>query len=257
MAQDASMPLASLRRTHPDDASGDRDLTGWNTEDRRSLPRRTTPGTQGRRPALAAVGVLIVVGCAALGATLGTRLDRRGAYIVIAAYVPQGAAIVAGDLGVVRLTSTTGLTAIPSVDEASVLRRRASEPLEPGSLLVPGDLGAGVRWPAGDALVGTSLASDQAPGGLAPGASVIVVMSGPSGSSATPVNGSGPGATNGSELAMGTVVAITAPSANNGADSSDGEIVTLEVPKSTAAEVTAASAAGDVSLAEISAGSGS
>jgi Flp pilus assembly protein CpaB len=35
--------------------------------------------------------------------------------------------------------------------------------------------------------------------------------------------------------------------------SSDNEIVTLEVPKPDAAEVTAASAAGDVSLAEVSA----
>jgi hypothetical protein len=156
---------------------------------------------------------------------------------------------------------------------------RASEPLEPASLLVPGDLSGGLPLPADDALVSTSLSTNQAPDGLAPGDTVIVVLTNPnadsvSSSSPAGVSGSGSSVTGSSVRgtagtgatstagsgtstavgggAIGTVYAIVLPSASNQAGSSGNEIVTLEVPKSDAAAVTTASAAGDVSLAEIS-----
>jgi len=207
---------------------------------------------------LAAIGVLVVVGCAALGADVAARVDHRAGYLSVATYVPQGSVIVPGDLAVVSMTSASGVNVIPAADTPSVLGKRASEPLEPGSILVPSELSGTLPLPDGDALVGTSLSTDQVPAGLTPGASVLVVPSGPNSSvsigssspSGTP--GVGSSATDG-PLTVGTVYAIVLPPAGDQTASSGGEIVTLEVPKSAAAEVTAASAAGDVSLAELSA----
>jgi hypothetical protein len=247
------MPLASLRKSHPEAEFEDDDRPPWGTEGRRSRSARTRAGSAGRRPVLAAFGVLVVVGCAALGADVATRVDHRAAYLAVATYVPEGSAIAPGDLALVRMTPASGLAAIPSADSASVLGRRASEPLEPGSLLVPDDLTDALPLPAGDALVGTSLSTDQAPAGLTPGASVIVVLSAPSSAGSTAsVGESGAASTSDGAIAVGTVYAVVLPSTSDQAAASDDEIVTLEVPKPAAAEVTAASAAGSVSLAEIS-----
>jgi len=254
------MPLASLRRPRPDERDEVDDPPGWSADGLHAPQARRRPGPAARRPVLTAVGVLVVVACAALGAEVATRVDHRAGYLAVAAYVPQGSVIVSGDLAVVRMTSASGVAAIPSAEEATVLGSRASEPLEPGSLLVGDDLSGALPLPAADALVGASLASNQAPAGLAPGDSVIVVFSEPD-SDASPAPTAGtttsPAASSSTSTgqggpAIGTVYAIAVPSAGDQGDASDDEIVTLEIPKSDAAEVTAASAAGDVSLAEVS-----
>jgi len=230
---------------------------------------------------LAALGVLVVVACAALGAEVAAQVDHRQGYLAVATYVPQGSVITTGDLAVVSAGLSEGVQAIPQADLRTVLGRRASEPLEPGSLLVADDLTTDVPLPVSDALVGTSLSTDQAPSGLDPGDVVIVVLSGTgspvgtgdtsgSASSATSsstgasasVSSSGRGATAGSAastgvLAVGTVYALALPSANDPAGTSSDETVTLEVPRTDAEAVAAASAAGDVSLAEVSAKAGS
>jgi hypothetical protein len=266
------MPIASLRRPHPDEGFDDGERPPWASSDRRHRAGRKRPSPEARRPVLAAVGVLVVVGCAALGAEVATRVDHRSAYLAVATYVPQGAVIVPRDLATVRTTLATGVAAIPAAEESSAVGRRASEPLEPGGLLVPDDLSDTVPLPQADALVGATLGSNQAPTGLTPGDWVIVVLSGPDaapatgatdssgstsgpGNSATTGSSSPPGGTSSvvgqGELAIGTVYAIAPPSASDQADSPDTEIVTLEIPQSAAAEVTAASAAGDISLAQI------
>jgi Flp pilus assembly protein CpaB len=240
---------------------------------------------------LAVIGVLVVVACGALGAEVAARIDHRAGYLAVATYVPQGSVIVPSDLATVRMTSTAGVSAIPSAEKPSVVGLRASEPLEPGSLLVPDDLSGSLPLPVDDALVGASLSTDEAPDGLAPGDAVIVVLTDPGSDAVSPsspaggtASGTSPSSTSagstgaatsgadsgtgtgigpvstasagtssaGGGVALGTVYAIVLPSASDQAGSSDNEIVTLEVPKSDAAAVTAASASGDVSLAEIS-----
>lgn len=260
LAHDASMPLASLRNRPSRDELGGGDLS-WADDDRTRRRRPRSADPDARRPLLAALGLFVVLGCGALGAEVASRVDHRAAYLAVASYVPQGAVIVSSDLAVVALTSAPGVTAIPSADTASVLGRRSSEPLEPGSLLVPDDLTGTLPLPAADALVGTSLGTNEAPAGLTPGDSVIVVLSGtfsgsptttPSSAIVTTPTGassSTPSAVGGATV--GEVYAIELPSASDEAVSSDDELVTLEIPKSVAAKVTAASAAGDVSLAEI------
>jgi len=276
------MPLASLRNPRVEPPMADDAGRHDRTSDRRlarSSRRRANP--EARRPMLAALGVLVVVACAALGAEVAAQVDHRQGYLAVATYVPQGSVITTGDLAVVSAGLSEGVQAIPQADLRTVLGRRASEPLEPGSLLVADDLTTDVPLPVSDALVGTSLSTDQAPSGLDPGDVVIVVLSGTgspvgtgdtsgSASSATSsstgasasVSSSGRGATAGSAastgvLAVGTVYALALPSANDPAGTSSDETVTLEVPRTDAEAVAAASAAGDVSLAEVSAKAGS
>jgi hypothetical protein len=216
---------------------------------------------------LVAVGAFVVIACALAGAEVAARVDHRSGFLAVDTYVPQGGTVTAADLTVVSLSAGGGLAAVPAGDAGAVVGRRASEPLEPGSLLTPADVTVAAPLPPGDALVGSSLSTAQAPGGLAAGTPVIVVLGGqgaavsagggtgaaaaaaatgtPSRSTTSPA----PGSFGSNVLAVGTVYAVAAPPESDA--TSGDEIVTLEVPKSEAAAVTAASAIGDVSLAEI------
>jgi hypothetical protein len=263
MVQDARMRLATFRTSRREDDYEDE--AGGDLR-RRSAPH-LHPTPEARRPMLAVAGVLVVVVCAAAGADVAIHVDRRQHYLAAAQYVAQGSLLVPNDLVVVSLAASSGIATIPASDSTSVLGRRASEPLAPGSLLSPSDLTAAVPLPKADALVGTSLGTNQAPAGLGTGDSVIVVLSGDntgleaagSGSSSpsSPAAGSAgtaaaPSATAaGTELAVGTVYALEAAVNNASSGSTASELVTLEVPRSAAAIITAASAAGDVSLAEV------
>ena len=198
------------------------------------------------------MGVLVVVvTCALAGAEVASRADHKTTYLAVAAYVPQGAVLSSGDLSVVALTSAGGIDPIPAEQEASVVGRRAGEALQPGSLLVAGDFTASAQSDAGDALVGSSLAADQAPAGLAAGSTVLVVVNDQAGGGPAATSGAATSSTSGGDvLVVGTVYAISQPSGAEAVTSAD-ETVTLEVPQDDAAAVTAASAAGDLSVAEI------
>lgn len=284
------MPLAtaSPRTSSPRDSDEhgrvrDRSRPRW-----AGRSRHGPPGAVGqRRPVLAAAGALVVVVCGALGALVANQAGRRDTYLVAAQPVAAGSMITTADLATVALTPAAGLDAIPATDAAQVAGTHATTALDPGTLLAPGDLAAGASPPAGTALVGTSLASDQMPAGLAVGQAVLVVLTGTpgltggtgtgapatagsrgptgastSGASSAPAGGSGPAvgvsrvpspsAAPGSLLTLAVVVAIGAGGGSGaGASASASTEVTLQVPVVAATAVTAASAAGDVSLAAV------
>jgi hypothetical protein len=263
------MPIAPVRGPRFGDRSEDAPQVS-RTAGRRRRGHRRGVSPEERRPMLTALGVLVVVGCALAGAQLAAHVNDRSSYVAVARLVSQGSVITSGDLTTVSLTAGSGLAAVPSTETSSVVGQRASEPLQPGSLLVPSDLTSAVPLPAADALVGTSLAVDQAPAGLVAGDSVIVVLGGdaaglPTGSPTTlspdAQPSSGPSsrpATSTASLGSGVVAVATiyAVSISSAADPDAGsgdEIVTLEVPAAAAVQVTAASADSDISLAEISA----
>jgi hypothetical protein len=214
-------------------------------------PRRT-------RPALAAGGVLIVIVCAALGASVAGRSTGGVPYLEVTHAVPAGAPLEPADLGQVDLDPSSGLVGVPAEEETTVVGSRATAPLAPGTLLVTADVSAAPPVPRGDAVVGASLAPDQLPTEVQPGDSVLVVLTGPSGPTGggggqSPASGGrsvagavGPGQV----LATGVVVDIAPPgSAAVSGSSSDATIVSLAVPGPVAPQVTAASAADQLSLA--------
>ncbi len=209
--------------------------------------------------------------CAALGAVVANRAPRPVAFLAVTHLVPVGMMVTASDLEAVSIAPVAGLDAIPLRDAGQVIGHRAIELLEPGSLLVPGDLTSERGLPAGTALVGASLAVNQMPTELAPGQRVLVVLTGtasagedsatssgsavgtPSADGGSASGGSVPSPTGppGSVLPQATVTSISAPGGLSGTSGAESAafVATLEVPEAAAATVTAASAAGDISLA--------
>jgi len=212
-----------------------------------------------------------VLVCGAFGAMVANRAPRPVAFLAVAHLVPVGMTVTASDLETVSIAPVAGLEAMPLRDAGQVIGHRAIEALEPGSLLVPGDLGSQRGLPAGTALVGTSLAVDQMPTELAVGQHVLVVLSGTAGADedspassgsaigsssalsgpASAVSVPSPTGPPGSVLTRATVVAVSGPGGSSGlaGTASTTVLATLDVPEVAAAAVTAASAVGDVSLA--------
>ncbi len=256
------MPLATASRRRapvPDDAPpapGTRSRSPWPV-----TPARKT------RPALAAGGVLIVVICAAIGASVAGQSSKGVPYLEVTQAVPAGAPLAQADLSVVDLDPASGLAGVPATDEASVLGTRATAPLAPGTLLVAGEVSAAPPVPRGDAVVGASLSPDQLPTEIQPGDSVLVVLTGSSGPASDSSDGVATGSSGnarpsagqvgapGGVLATGTVLDVIVPGSTSSvaSTSSDETIVSLAVPVTMAAEVTAASAADQVSLALVQA----
>ncbi len=240
-----------------------------------------------RRPLVAGAGVLVVVVCTALGAIAGGRSSSRVAYLEMARFVPQGAMLTAADLESSTLAPLQGLAVLPTSDVRDVVGRYATVSLVPGTLLAAADVSSLGPLSPGEALVGAVLAGDQLPPTLAVGDRVLVVLGGqtvgaPTAGSPTSSTGStgpaataaggtgsagspaGPGGSNGhasatttgalggaagdAVLATGTVTDLFA----GGSSTGNAEVVGIEVPSADASAVAQASAAGDVSLAEIS-----
>ncbi|MGD0594209.1 MAG: hypothetical protein ABSB54_11100 [Acidimicrobiales bacterium] len=249
------MPIATPDRPRFEERIHD-DLRLGDSADQPAQPGWRAPSPEARRPILSALGVLIVLGCALSGAEVAAHFNHRSSYLAVATFVPQGSVITSSDLTGVSLAAGSGLAAVPIAESPTVVGRRASEPLEPGSLLVPADLTSEMPIASSEALVGTSLQTDQAPAGLVAGDSVLVVLGGQSSSLPTSTESSGTAPSSSPSeadiVAVGTVYAVALPSAADAASSTGTEAVTLEVPAAAAAQVTAASAASEVSLAEIS-----
>lgn len=230
-----------------------------------------------RRPLLALAGVLVVVACTALGALAGGRSSRTVAYLRVARFVPQGAKLTVADLESTTLSQLQGLTVLSAADAGQVIGRYAAVSLVPGNLLAAADVSSLGPLSPGQALVGADLAGDQLPPTLSVGDRVLVVLGGQgvgapagsasissagtgsatgaatSGTSGTPsagaTSGGLGGVASGAVLATGTVTDLFAASASSGT----AEVVGIQVPSADAAGVAQASAAGDLSLAEISA----
>jgi hypothetical protein len=206
---------------------------------------------RGGRPALAATGVLLVLFCAAGGALVAARSNHRLAYLVVAANVPESSTLSAADLTTVDITPAPGIAAIPVADESQVLRRYAAEELLAGTLLSPGELSAVPPLGRGEALVGATLAADQLPAAISVGDSVLVVLTSENGAdpAGAPAELDDPP---GTVLATATVAAVQLPADTGGSPATNGpDVVTLAIDRGVAAEVTAASAADEMSLAVV------
>ncbi len=138
--------------------------------DRPSPPRR-------RRPAIAAIAVLLIVGGAALAGLLALRLDSRVPVLVVTQDVPAGTEITTDVLGTTRVASE-GLDLIPESDARSVLGTYASSALSAGQLLDTKLLTTAEPIGADQVRVGVPLQSGQVPPGLRSGDEVRIVRLG-------------------------------------------------------------------------------
>lgn len=147
--------------------------------DRPSPPRR-------RRPALAAIAVLLIVGGAALAGLLALRLDSRVPVLVMSQDVPAGTEITRDIVSTTNVASE-GLRLVPADDIEAVLGTYTSQSLAQGQLLEIESLTTAEPIAADQAQVGIPLDPASTPSGLRSGDLVRLVRVGDGTTPPTPI----------------------------------------------------------------------
>lgn len=145
----------------------------------RAVPTATRPAPpRRRRPAVALLGVLLIVGGAALAGLLALRMDSRDAVVVVNADVPAGTEITRDMLGQTNAAIDSDVV-VPVDSLATIVGTYARVPLSKGQLL---DKTMLVRdnplEGGGIAEVGVPLVDGRVPDGLDSGDLVRVVRVG-------------------------------------------------------------------------------
>jgi len=194
-------------------------------------PAVATPGTRRRRSAPRLIGgaLAVVLGAVVFG-VVGLRVDPGVDVLATARPIAAGAQITDADLRVVHIVPDPSLRVFAASQRASVVGQTAAVPLAVGSLLTAEQLGSVADPPPGQAVIAVGVKTGRAPGGLAPGASVLVLVV---------VQGSG-GEPSSPPQAQAIVRAVDL------ADSAGVTVVTLQMSAESAVRIAAAT--GDVAL---------
>ena len=190
-----------------------------------------TPGGRRRRsvPRLIGGGLAVVLGAVVFG-VIGLRVDPGVDVLAVARPVSAGAQLTDADLRTVHIVSDPSLHIFAASQRANVVGRTAAVPLTAGSLLTEDQLGTAADPPPGQSVIAVGVKTGRAPAGLAPGASVLVlvVAQGSTGESASPPQAP----------AVVRAVDLT--------NSADVTVVTLQMSAESAIRIAAAT--GDVAL---------
>jgi hypothetical protein len=198
-----------------------------------------------RKPAMAALAVLLIVGGALVSAYLVMASGQRVPVIRVARPVAAGQQIPAAALEEVQVSATGGLDYIPWRDRAKVTRTYATVTLVKGSLLTNGMINTAASAAKGTVVVGLALKPGQLPaGGLHPGDRVAVY--------AVAVQGQ-TGIQAGAVLAPAAMVYDVAEPGQKDVQS-DQVQVSVTVPTDEAPLVTQAASAGAVAVAVLAPG---
>jgi len=186
---------------------------------------------------------MLVVGCAAVSASLVLATGDTISVLTVARRVPVGQAVTAADLSTAEI-SGTGLTAVAAADRSRVVGLTAAVDLLPGTLLTDGML---TREPVpgrGQAVVGLSLKPGLLPEAELRAGTLVMLVRLP--------------APQGSRMAGPAGGDVLVPKARVLSETTDrttgGRLVSLLVDRGVAAEVSRAAAAGTVSLVVIGPG---
>lgn len=198
--------------------------------------------TRQKRPGLAALAIVLMVGLAALGAYFYTKAGQKTPVVEVVKHVPVGHVITRDDLSTLDVAG--GVTAIAGSHLDSVVGKVAAVELLPNTLLQRAMVSDSSPFPAGSAMVGVELKPGQLPAtGVNVGGSVQVLSLPSKDISAAKAGGQSP-----TVLVDSAVVYATAPDPS----ATGGWLVTLVVPKADAAAIAAASSAGLVALVQVS-----
>jgi hypothetical protein len=178
---------------------------------------------------------LVVVVLSALGAvTLFSSVAHRTTVIGVARDVPPGAVVAKADLRELSISTTAGLRTVPAEDASKVVGRTAVVGLTAGSLLNSDQIADSPSLPKGTVIVAAALKAGQFPVGMKIGDHVQIVET-------TTPNADGAG--DPTSRGAGTVTAI-----GDSADGQDLHSASIAVPADDATSISAAGAAGRVSL---------
>ena len=214
-----------------------------------------------RKPALAALAVLLVaLGAVAAGYLVISAGHRVGA-VEITQQVGQGQRIPASAIKEVEIASNSGINYVAWQYANRVAGVYAAVQIQAGTLLTPAMTTATNNLAAGKVQVGLSLKPGQAPANLLIGQSVEAFGVGTgSGCGAAAVGGGGAGGTGGTgganggsgngagpgvPITTGVIASVIGSTASNGSTAA----VTLAVPDADAGVLACYASAGDVAIA--------
>jgi hypothetical protein len=194
------------------------------------LPTSSTrlPSARERRPALAALAVILIVGGAILAGWLALRQSQTATYTVIAKEVHAGEQITSADLKSVELPDK-GVDAVRYDKRAAVLDKYAQTDLLPGTILIPAMYADVAAEPANSGTIGLNLSGGQFPHTVSVGDTAVIILS-----------------PNGSDV---TVLKTTAVVRNvDFSESGDSAEIDVTVQSACSTQFAAGSAVGDVAL---------
>ena len=215
--------------------------------------RRMPSAPRERKPALAALAVLLVaLGAVAAGYLVINAGHRVGA-VGITQQVGQGQRIPASAIKEVEIASNSGINYVAWQYANRVAGVYAAVQIPAGTLLTPAMTTATNNLAAGKVQVGLSLKPGQAPANLLIGQSVEAFGVGTgsgcaatsAGSGGTGGTGGGNGAGPGVPITTGVIASVVGSTASNGSTAA----VTLAVPDADAGILACYASAGDVAIA--------
>jgi len=211
--------------------------------------RRMPSAPRERKPALAALAVLLVaLGAVAAGYLVISAGHRVGA-VEITQEVGQGQRIPASAIKEVQIASNTGINYVAWQYANRVAGVYAAVQIPAGTLLTPAMTTATNNLAAGKVQVGLSLKPGQAPADLLIGQTVEAIGVGTGSGCGAAAGGGGTGTGNGTgpgvPITTGTIASVTGSTASNGSTAA----VTLAVPSADAGVLACYASAGDVAIA--------
>lgn len=163
------------------------------SSDRGTIPRGAGPGVDGawpeptapagrrlpgapreRKPALAALALVLIVGGGLAAALLVIKAGNKVGAIEITRTVGQGQQIPLSAMQEVQVTSGGGLSYVPWSEASQVARAYASVQIAPNTLLTPQMTTASTNLTSGRDVVGLALKDGEMPGGLVVGAHIDI-----------------------------------------------------------------------------------
>lgn len=128
--------------------------------------RRLPSAPRERKPALAALAVVLIAGGALLAALLVVGASHKTGAIEISQTVGQGQRIPPSAMQEVQITAGTGVDYVPWDEAGQVARAYAATMLPPGTLLTPQMTTSASDLANGMTVVGLALKDGELPGGL-------------------------------------------------------------------------------------------
>lgn len=154
--------MSSDRGTIPRGVEGN---GGW-TEPTTPAGRRLPSPPRERKPALAALAVVLVVGGALAAALLVVNAGHKTGAVEITQTVGQGQKIPLSSMQEVQVTSGTGIDYVPWNEASQVARTYAATMLPAGTLLTPQMTTATNNLASGMTVLGLALKDGELPDGL-------------------------------------------------------------------------------------------
>jgi hypothetical protein len=204
--------------------------------------RRMPSAPRERKPALAALAVLLVALGAVAAGLLVINAGHRVAAVEIVQQVGQGEQIPASAIREVEISSDSGLDYVAWQYAGRVAGVYAATEIPAGTLLTEAMTSSTNNLAAGKVEVGLSLKAGQVPGNLLIGDSVAAFAVGTASGCTTDANGNSPSAD--VPIATGTVAGLSGSASETGNNAG----VTLAVSSADAGTLACYASAGDVAI---------